>query len=137
MDFQGALGTQALKRSCVRMHKGRVRSGTECRIWQRIGQERAKAIGGKREPLCAATLGKWAQVDWDDAVADLSGERQTVRVFSMRSMASGGEFHLAYSHTTQQALLEAHERACGYFGGVFRRLKYRSPSFTSNNFYES
>jgi transposase len=42
----------------------------------------------------------------------------------MRSMASGGAFHVAYYHATQQAFLEAHERAFGYFGGVFRRLRY-------------
>src|SRR5260370_10505839 len=42
----------------------------------------------------------------------------------MRSMASGGAFHVAYYHATQQAFLEAHERAFGYFGGVFRCLRY-------------
>ena len=39
-------------------------------------------------------------------------------------MASGGAFHAAYFHATQQAFLEAHERAFHYFGGVFRRLRY-------------
>ena len=42
----------------------------------------------------------------------------------MRSMASGGAFHRAYRHATQQAFLEAHELAFAYFGGVFRRLRY-------------
>ena len=42
----------------------------------------------------------------------------------MRSMASGGAFHIAYFHATQQAFLEAHERAFPYFGGVFRPLRY-------------
>ena len=31
---------------------------------------------------------------------------------------------MAYYHATQQAFLEAHERAFGYFGGVFRCLRY-------------
>src|SRR3712207_8419081 len=39
-------------------------------------------------------------------------------------MASGGAFHRAYRHATQQAFLEAHELAFAYFGGVFRRLRY-------------
>jgi transposase len=65
-----------------------------------------------------------AQVDWYEAVAEIGGERQSVQHFAMRSMASGGAFHVAYYHATQQAFLEAHELAFGYFGGVFRRLRY-------------
>jgi transposase len=47
-----------------------------------------------------------------------------LQVFGMRSMASGGAFHCAYLHATQQAFLEAHELAFAYFGGVFRKLRY-------------
>ena len=65
-----------------------------------------------------------AQVDWYEASADLDGERTPCQVFTMRSMASGGAFHRAYRHATQQAFLEAHELAFAYFGGVFRRLRY-------------
>jgi transposase len=68
--------------------------------------------------------GSEAQVDWYEAVAELGGERQSVQVFSMRSMASGGAFHRAYPRATQQAFLEGHERAFGYFGGVFARCRY-------------
>jgi hypothetical protein len=50
--------------------------------------------------------------------------RQTTHFFSVRSMAGGGAFHTAYFHATQQAFLEAHERAFHYFGGVFKRLRY-------------
>ena len=39
-------------------------------------------------------------------------------------MASGGAYHRAYTHATQQAFLEAHERAFGYFDGVFKLLRY-------------
>jgi hypothetical protein len=39
-------------------------------------------------------------------------------------MASGGAFHRAYRRATQQAFLEAHELAFGYFGGVFRQVRY-------------
>jgi transposase len=38
--------------------------------------------------------------------------------------AGGGAFHTAYFHVTQQAFLEAHERAFHHFGGVFRLLRY-------------
>ena len=68
--------------------------------------------------------GQEAQVDWYEAWADLGGERTKLRVFAMRAMASGAAFHRAYLHATQQAFLEAHERAFDYFGGVFRLLRY-------------
>ncbi len=64
------------------------------------------------------------QVDWYEATVDFDEGRQTAHFFTMRSMAGGGAFHTAYFHATQQAFLEAHERAFHYFGGVFRRLRY-------------
>ncbi len=69
-------------------------------------------------------LGQEAQVDWYEAWADIGGERTRLQVFAMRSMGSGGAFHRAYLHATQQAFLEAHELAFDYFGGVFRLLRY-------------
>ena len=65
-----------------------------------------------------------AQVDWYEAYAILGGERIKLQVFEMRSMASGGAYHRAYTHATQQAFLEAHELAFRYFGGVFKLLRY-------------
>jgi transposase len=65
-----------------------------------------------------------AQVDWYEAYADLDGARTKCQVFTMRSMASGGAYHVAYLHATQQAFLEAHELAFAYFAGVFHRLRY-------------
>jgi len=68
--------------------------------------------------------GQEGQVDWFEAVAKLNGEPRNLNIFAMRSMASGDAFHCAYTHATQQALLEAHELAFAYFGGVFRTLRY-------------
>ena len=68
--------------------------------------------------------GQEAQVDWYEAWADLGGERVKLQVFAMRSMASGAAFHRAYRRATQQAFLEAHEKAFAYFGWVFQRLRY-------------
>jgi transposase len=65
-----------------------------------------------------------AQVDWYEAYADICGERELAYVFCMRSMASGGAFHCAFPHASQQAFLEAHERGFLYFGGVFAVLRY-------------
>jgi hypothetical protein len=55
---------------------------------------------------------------------DFDEGRQTAHFFTMRSMAGGGAFHTAYFHATQQAFLEAHERAFHHFGGVFLLLRY-------------
>jgi len=64
------------------------------------------------------------QVDWYEAAVEFDDGRQTAHLFTMRSMAGGGAFHTAYFHATQQAFLEAHERAFHHFGGVFRLLRY-------------
>jgi len=63
-------------------------------------------------------------VDWFEAMAILGGEARKLQFFAMRSMGSGDAFHRAYPHATQQALLEAHEHAFAYFGGVFKTLRY-------------
>jgi transposase len=117
---------------------------TARRIYVRLRQERldcelsertVRGYVGKRKQELGLTgretfvpqsygWGSEAQVDWYEAVAELGGERQTVQVFSMRSMASGGAYHRAYPRATQQAFLEGHERAFGYFGGVFGRCRY-------------
>lgn len=65
-----------------------------------------------------------AQVDWYEAEVEMAGERVRRQFFAMRSMASGAAFHCSYERATQQAFLEAHERAFAYFGGVFAVLRY-------------
>lgn len=117
---------------------------TAHRIWERIQREipecpvcertvrsyvreRKVALGLVVQETFVPQSYDWgveAQVDWYEAYADLSGERTKLQGFSMRSMASGGAFHCAFLHATQQAFLEAHELAFAYFGGVFRRLRY-------------
>lgn len=90
-------------------------------------RDRKHALGLRGRATCVPQSYAWggeAQVDWYEAVADLEGMRQTLQVFGLRSMASGGAFHRAYTHATQQAFLEAHEAAFHYFGGVFHRLRY-------------
>jgi transposase len=78
-------------------------------------------------------FGQEAQVDWYEAKVKLGGVTQDVHIFTMRSMASGDAYHRAYTHATQQALLDAHEQAFAYFGGVFRTLRYDNMSSLSAN----
>ena len=68
--------------------------------------------------------GQEGQVDWFEATVKLGGEPCKLQFFAMRSMGSGDAFHRAYTNATQQALLEAHEHAFDYFGGVFKKLRY-------------
>ena len=103
----------------------------QCRIAERTVREyiqyRKIELGLKVRETCVPQSYAWgseAQVDWYEAHADLGGDRVKLQVFAMRSMASGAAFHCAYRHATQQAFLEAHERAFAYFGGVFRKLRY-------------
>ena len=116
---------------------------TAHRIWTRLQEEQPQvsiaeatvrryvqrwkqASGSGRESYVPQSYewGQEGQVDWYEAVAKLDGETRKLQIFAMRSMASGDAFHYAYTHATQQALLEAHELAFDYFGGVFRTLRY-------------
>ncbi len=120
---------------------------TARRIWQRLCVEvpgfsvgersvrgyvrrRRQQLGLLQREVFVPQSYEWgveAQVDWYDGWAVLGGERIKLQVFEMRSMASGGAYHRAYTHATQQAFLEAHERAFRYFDGVFKLLRYDNP----------
>lgn len=94
---------------------------------RRYVQRRKQELGlGVREVFVPQSYdwGQEGQVDWFEAVAKLDGEPCKLQVFAMRSMASGDAFHRAYTNATQQALLEGHEFAFDYFGGVFGTLRY-------------
>lgn len=80
-----------------------------------------------------SAFGEQAQVYWYEAQANFSGDTQTVCVFCIRSMASGAALHCAYFQATQQALLEAHELAFAWFGGVFARILYYNPRASVKN----
>lgn len=117
---------------------------TAHRIWCRLKAERPEVdvaestvrlyvrkrkieLGLARGEVFIAQTYQWGQegqVDWYEAYAEIDEEEQKVYVFCMRSMASGGAFHRAYPHASQQAFLEAHERAFEYFGGVFKTLRF-------------
>ena len=117
---------------------------TAHRIWERIRQERPEVqvaeatvrryVRQRKEELGLAARetfvpqsydwGGEGQVDWYEATVEFDEGRRTAHFFTLRSMASGGAFHIAYFHATQQAFLEAHERAFHHFGGVFRLLRY-------------
>ena len=45
-------------------------------------------------------------------------------MFVMRACFSGAEFVIAFESETQQAFLEGHVAAFGFFGGVFDVVRY-------------
>ena len=65
-----------------------------------------------------------AEVDWGEAVVEIAGQRRTVYLFLMRACYSGAAFVIAFERQTQQAFLEAHVEAFGFFGGAFALIRY-------------
>jgi transposase len=98
----------------------------ESTVRQYVRQRKAARGQGGQEVYIAQSYhwGQEAQVDWYEARVMIDGQESKAHIFCMRSMASGGSFHRAYPHASQQAFLEAHELAFAYFGGVFPRLRY-------------
>ena len=68
--------------------------------------------------------GKEAEVDWGQAEVVLAGIATTVHVFVMRASFSGAAFCQASLVETQQAFLELHVQAFGWFGGVYPTIRY-------------
>jgi transposase len=98
----------------------------ESTIRRYVRQRKMELRLAGQEP-CVPQSYRWGQegqVDWYEAYVDISEEREKAYVFCMRSMASGGAFHCAFPHASQQAFLEAHELGFAYFGGVFAKLRY-------------
>ena len=65
-----------------------------------------------------------SEVDWGEADVDLAGAVTRVHLFFMRSCFSGAAFSMASPVETQQAFLEGHALAFGWFGGVFGEVRY-------------
>jgi transposase len=111
------------RRLCVEMSELEI-SETTVRKYVRRRRLEMGLIGRETFVPQSYRFGEKAQVDWYEAYADMDEERQKLYIFCMRSMASGGAFHCAYPHASQQAFLEAHELAFHYFGGVFATVRY-------------
>jgi transposase len=103
---------------------GAVVSERQVRRWVR---ERRLALGGLVAEAFVPLVhdpGVEAEVDWGRADVVLGGVAQTVFLFLMRACFSGACFVIAFTRETQQAFLEAHVAAFGFFGGVFATVRY-------------
>jgi hypothetical protein len=85
---------------------------------RRYVRERKRALGLRTNPEVFVpqqyTWGEEAQVDWYEAAADLDGERQTMQVFAMRSMASGAPFQPETPAVPAVAALDPAVLPCGH-----------------------
>jgi len=98
--------------------------GSEARV-RRYLWERKKA---KQVPEVFLPLefepGQDAQVDWGEAVAEISGKREKVQFFLMRLCYSRRAFAVAFPTQAQECFLSAHLQAFKHFGGVPHRISY-------------
>lgn len=69
-------------------------------------------------------LGREAEADWGNCQAILADEPTKLKMFCMRSKASGKHFVQCYPCERQQALFEGHIQAFAFFDGVFPILIY-------------
>lgn len=102
-------------------------AGVSERQVRRYVRERRQALGGLVEEAFVPLVhepGVEAEVDWGEADVVIAGVQQTVFVFLMRACFSGACFVIAFTRQTQQAFLEAHVAAFGFFGGVFATVRY-------------
>jgi transposase len=68
--------------------------------------------------------GETCQFDWSHETAVIGGLEQVVKVAHFRLSYSRKMFVVAYPCETQEMVLDAHNRAFAFFGGVPKRLVY-------------
>jgi transposase len=68
--------------------------------------------------------GDACQFDWSQEQVELGGIIQTIKVAHFRMAYSRQMFVVAYPRETQEMVLDAHNRAFAFFGGVPARLIY-------------
>ena len=74
-------------------------------------------------------MGETCQFDWSQETVLLGGVVQTIKVAHFRLAYSRRMFVVAYPRETQEMVLDAHNQAFAYFGGVPKRLVYDGCSF--------
>lgn len=72
----------------------------------------------------AFEAGDVCQFDWSEETVELGGVEQTVKVAHFRLAHSRKMFVVAYPRETLEMVLDAHNRAFAFFGGVPRQMVY-------------
>lgn len=68
--------------------------------------------------------GEVCQFDWSHEQVEVGGVMQTIKVAHFRLTFSRQMFVVAYPRETQEMVLDAHNRAFAFFGGVPTRMVY-------------
>lgn len=68
--------------------------------------------------------GEVCQFDWSEETVELGGVIQTVKAAHFRLAHSRKMFVVAYPRETLEMVLDAHNRAFAFFGGVVRKMVY-------------
>ena len=71
--------------------------------------------------------GEVCQFDWSQEVVDLGGLEQIVKVAHFRLCYSRKMFVVAYLREAQEMLMDAHNKAFAFFGGVPLQMVYDNP----------
>ncbi|MCP5245521.1 MAG: IS21 family transposase [Burkholderiales bacterium] len=71
--------------------------------------------------------GEVCQFDWSQEVVELGGLEQIVKVAHFRLCYSRKMFVVAYFREAQEMLMDAHNRAFAFFGGVPLQMVYDNP----------
>ncbi|MDA8069787.1 MAG: IS21 family transposase, partial [Actinomycetota bacterium] len=89
-------------------------------------RKRRRELGLSAEAFCPQVHdpGQTAEVDWGEATVRLAGVPVVLGLFLMRSCFSGACFVMAFESQSQQAFLEGHVHAFGWFSGVFQTIRY-------------
>ena len=70
--------------------------------------------------------GEVCQFDWSHEHVEIDGVAQTIKVAHFRLAYSRQMFVVAYPRETQEMVLDAHNRAFAFFGGVPLRMVYEN-----------
>ena len=94
-----------------------------------VKQWKATSPGGGTEAFIPLAFppGETCQFDWSHEQVELGGVVQTVKLAHFRLCYSRQMFLVAYPRETQEMVLDAHNRAFAFFGGVPERMVYDNP----------
>lgn len=119
------------RRTAQRLFEGLVNEGYQgaydsiqrfVKQWK-IDHKRLPSVKQAFIPL-AFQPGEVCQFDWSQETVELKGVVQTVKVAHFRLAYSRKMFVIAYPRETQEMVLDAHNQAFAFFGGVPKQMVY-------------
>ena len=129
-----ALLPQKQRRTAMRLYEGLVIEGytgayDSVRRFVKQWKAENKDTPAPRQTFVPLAFkpGEVCQFDWSQEVVDLGGREQVVKVAHFRLCYSRKMFVVAYFREAQEMLMDAHNRAFAFFGGVPLQMVYDNP----------